>query len=319
MIAHPAVSLLSHNFSRTDLFAVVYCVVDDWMQQTFGSSNAPRSGRGPTEEEFTDSEMLRVLLVGELCQCKRERAWLRQVRGSYAALFPRLPENSRFSRRAEGVRHLLSGLRRAILFWADADREPLRLFDSFPMPLCACYRIRQSGMPISGSTFGYNASKKEYFFGLHPGLLVTGSGFIDDLPLAPGNGADVTLLAAYLDECAQQGRDVSHQEWAMDKGFWSQRLKKWAQDHLGLTLMARKRDYGGQEPSFWQQLLDMIRKPIEGIISVLTENFGMEHILVKTDIGLYRRTQAKITAFSLARYFNLVLGAKPMDITRYAV
>lgn len=319
MIAHPAVSLLSHNFTRSDLFLVVFCVVDDWMKQRFGSANAPRKGRGPKQDELADSEVVTILLVGEMCHCKRERAWLRQVRASYKGLFPALPEDSRFSRRAEGVRHLLAALRRAILFWADVDREPLRLFDSFPMPLCACYRIRQSTLPISGSTFGYNASKKEYFFGLHPGLLVTGSGFIDDLVLAPGNWADVTLLAAYLDECVQQARDVSGYEWAMDKGFWSQRLKQWAAKHLGLNLMMRKRDYGNEPPSFWQQLLDMIRKPIEGIISVLTECFGMEHLLVKTDAGLYRRTQAKITAFSLARYFNLVVGAKPMDIARYAV
>jgi hypothetical protein len=46
----------------------------------------------------------------------------------------------------------------------------------------------------------------------------------------------------------------------------------------------------------------------------LTENFGREHVLVKTDIGIYRRTQAKATAFSLARYFNDVL-----DLARYAV
>ena len=318
MLAHPAVSVLSHTFSRTDLFLVVFCIVDDWMQQTFGASNAPRH-RGPRPDEFTDSEVLTVVLVGELCQCKRERAWLRQVRASYGRLFPRLPEDSRFARRAERVRHLFGLLRQAILFWADADREPLRLVDSFPMPLCACYRIRQSNQPISGSTFGYNAAKETYFFGLHPGLIVTGSGFIDDLVLAPGNWADVTWLAAYLDECVEAGRDLSHQEWAMDKGFWCARLKRRAEAHLGLTLLMRKRDYGSEPPSFWQQLLDMIRKPIEGIISVLTECFGMEHLLVKTDYGIYRRTQAKITAFSLARYFNLVLGIKPMDIARYAV
>ena len=52
---------------------------------------------------------------------------------------------------------------------------------------------------------------------------------------------------------------------------------------------------------------------------MLTENFGLEHILVRTDIGLYRRTQAKASAFSLARYFNDVLGIEPINIARYAV
>jgi hypothetical protein len=55
------------------------------------------------------------------------------------------------------------------------------------------------------------------------------------------------------------------------------------------------------------------------VISVLTENFGLEHILVRTDLGLSRRTQAKATAFSLARYFNDGLGIEPMNVARYAV
>jgi hypothetical protein len=319
MKAHPAPQLLSGTFSRLDLFVTVFCVVDDWMKEQFGQSNAPRRRRGPRPDEFADSEVLSVLIVGELCHCPRERAWLRQVRGSYRHLFPHLPENSRFARRAEQVRELLRHLRRAILFWADADCEPLRILDSFPMPLCACYRIRQSTLPITGATFGYNASKREYFFGLHPGLLITTSGYLEEVILAPGNCFDTTLLAAYLDECLEYGRDLSGQEWYMDKGFVSQALKERARALLGLSLQARPRQKAGEEPSFWRTLQDKIRKPSEGVLSVLTECFSIEHLLVKTDVGLYRRTQAKATAFSLARYFNQLLGTEPMNIARYDV
>jgi hypothetical protein len=45
----------------------------------------------------------------------------------------------------------------------------------------------------------------------------------------------------------------------------------------------------------------------------------IEHLLVKTDWGLYRRTQAKATAFTLVRYFNRVLGLEPLNVARYAV
>ena len=205
------------------------------------------------------------------------------------------------------------------MFWADADREPLRLLDSFPLPLCACYRIRQSSLPITGSTFGYNDSKRQFFFGLHPGLLLTGSGYIDDLFLAPGNCNDAPLLACYLDECAQQGRDLSGQEWYMDKGFVSRALKRLAYERLGVNLLARSRHKKGEKASFWQLLQDRIRKPIEGVLSVLAGCLGIEQMLVKTDIGVYRRTQAKATAFSLARYFNQLLDVEPMNIARYAV
>jgi hypothetical protein len=319
MIAHPALTVLCPDFSREDLFLAVYCVVDDWLHTRFGSSNAPRRRRGPRSDEFSDAEVLTVLLVGELCHCPRERAWLRQVRASYRALFPALPEDSRFARRAERVRDLLRQLRQAILFWADADLDPLRLVDSFPLPLCACYRLRQSSLPISGATFGYCAAKQQFFHGLRPQLLLTGTGFIDDLILAPGNCNDTPALAFYLDECVALGRQLAGQFWVLDNGYSNPLLAGWARERLGLTLLVRQRDRPGEPPSSWQQTLDRVRKPIEGVIGVLTECFGLEHILARTDLGLYRRTQAKATAFSLARYFNHVLGIEPMNIARYAV
>ena len=319
MIRHPSLSLLSPPFSREALFLVVYCVVDDWMHARFGSANAPRARRGPRDGEFTDAEVLTVLLVGELCHCRREHAWLRQVRASYRALFPALPSGGQFSRRAERVRELLRRLRQAILFWADADLEPLRLLDSFPLPLCACYRIQQSSLPISGATFGYNAAKKQFFHGLRPQLLLTGSGFIDDLIPAPGNCNDTPALAFYLDECVELGRELAGQTWVLDNGYSNPELARLAKERLGLTLLVRQRDRRGDLPSAWQQTLDRVRKPIEGVIATLTECLGIEHILAKTDCGLYRRLQAKATAFSLARYFNRVLGIDPMDLARYAV
>ncbi len=105
----------------------------------------------------------------------------------------------------------------------------------------------------------------------------------------------------------------------MEKGFINKALKDCAQELLGLNLLARPRHKQGEAPTFWQHLPDKIRKPIEGVLSVLTECFGIEHVLVKTDLGIYRRTQAKATAFSLARYFNQVLGIEAMNIARYAV
>lgn len=319
MVVHPSLALLSDTFTREDLFLVVYCLTDDWMKARYGSANAPRERRGPRADEFSDAEVLTVLLVGELCRCWRERAWLRQVRASYARLFPLLPEDSRFGRRAERVRELLRHLRTAILGWADADLEPLRLLDSFPLPLCACYRLGQSTLPISGATFGYNASKKQFFHGLRPQLLITASAFIDDLVLCPGNCNDTPALACYLDECVALERPVGGQTWVMDSGYSNPRLVRAAQERLNLTLLVRRRDAKEALPSFWQRTLDRVRKPIEGVLSVLTECFGIEHLLAKTDLGIYRRTQAKATAFTLARYVNRALGLDPMDIARYAV
>jgi hypothetical protein len=319
MITHPALQVLSGTFSREDLFLVVYCLVDDWMHQQFGASNAPRQHRGPTPEEFADAEVLTVLLVGELCHCTRERAWLRQVRASQRTLFPRLPEDSRFCRRAQQARELLRHFREAVLFWADADLEPLRILDSFPLPLCACYRIRQSSLPLTAATFGRNSRKRIWYYGLRPGLLVTCSGFVLDLILAPANCNDTPLLAHYLDECVAEGRTLAGHTWIMDKGSLNAHLAAWAEAHLGLRLLAREKECPDDLPRASQLALDRVRKIVETILSVLTECFGMEHLLVRTDWGIYRRTQAKATAFTLGCYFNRVLGLDLLNHARYAV
>jgi len=315
MIAQPAVALLSHTFNREDLFLSVFVLVDDWMVQNFGSGNLPRQTQMP---DFTDSETLTVVLVGEMCHSKRNRAWLRQVRASHAYLFPQLPEDSRFTRRAEKVCHLLPAFRRQILHWADADIKPVRLMDSFPLPLCANYRVLQSSHPISGTSFGYCASKKQHYFGLHPLALMTEEGFVEDVFLAPGNMGDSPLLSAYLSECERRGKDLIGQEWIGDKGFVGKARQDWARAFLGVTLHIRQRDYRDWIPSF-EKLLDRLRHPIEGFLSVLTTSFHLTDVLVKTDIGLYRRVEAKITAFNLARYFNLVLGRQLSDVARYAI
>src|SRR2546430_12098734 len=251
MQVHPSLALLSDSFTREDLFLVVYCLVDDWTKVRYGSANAPRKRRGPRSDEFSDAEVLTVLLVGELCHCPRERAWLRQVRASYRALFPALPTEGQFSRRAQGVQELLRRLRRTILFWADADLEPLRLLDSFPLPLCACYRIRQATLPVSGATFGYNASKKQFFHGLHPQLLLTGSGFIDDLILAPGNCNDPPALALYLDECVELGREPGGHGWGLGNGSSDPQIVRWAEERRGLTSLGPPRARPGEPPRLW--------------------------------------------------------------------
>ena len=84
-------------------------------------------------------------------------------------------------------------------------------------------------------------------------------------------------------------------------------------------MRVRQRDRRGELPSFGQQTLDPVRKPIEGVIATLTECLGIEPLLVRTDEGLHRRLQAKATALSLARSFNRALGLEAMDFARYAV
>lgn len=116
----------------------------------------------------------------------------------------------------------------------------MRILESFPLPLCACYRIRPSGQPIRSATCGRNDSKRLYYYGRRPGLLVTGSGFVVDLILAPGNCNAPRRLANYLDECRERAQNLAGQAWVMDKGFRNRRIVAGAKARLGLDLLPQQ-------------------------------------------------------------------------------
>ena len=176
-----------------------------------------------------------------------------------------------------------------------------------------------SGLPIFSATFGHNERKRLFCYGLRTGILLTCSGFVVDLILAPGNCNDSHMLANYLDECVEADRSLVGQAWVMDKGFRNRAIVAWAKQRQGLDPLPRQQDPADSPPSYWQLTLDRVRKPIEGVISFHTECLGIEHTRAKTDWGLYRRVQAKATAVALARYFNRTLGLEAMNFARYAV
>jgi hypothetical protein len=105
----------------------------------------------------------------------------------------------------------------------------------------------------------------------------------------------------------------------MDKGYRNKEIVRWSKAQLGLDLLPRQQEQADALPSFWQATLDMVRKPVEAMISVLAGCLGIQRMLVKTEIGAYRRMQAKATALALGRYMNEVIGGDPMDFARYAV
>ena len=105
----------------------------------------------------------------------------------------------------------------------------------------------------------------------------------------------------------------------MDQGNRNGRHGRIATEKLGLQLLPRQQQPARALPSSQQARLDTVRKPIENVLSVLAGCFGIERLRVKTDLGVYRRAQAKASAFALARYFNRALGMPAMNIARYAV
>lgn len=149
-----------------DLFIVIYVYVDDFFKLYYQSSNIFRRSNCPPPE-FTDSEVITVQMLGELLSVDSQRAWLNLVRKNWIALFPRIPERSRFGRKLRKLLHVFSLLQNNLSIKTDANFDNYFIVDSFPLTLCHLQRLSSSKQPFEYfANVGYNPSKKIYYYGM---------------------------------------------------------------------------------------------------------------------------------------------------------
>src|SRR5215216_4225714 len=78
-----------------DLCTYVYVLTDEAYREVA----APHDTRPGPEAAFTDSELITLTLAAELVGIAAETRFLAYVRRNHRALFPLLPERSRYNRR----------------------------------------------------------------------------------------------------------------------------------------------------------------------------------------------------------------------------
>ena len=84
-----------NSIPMTEIFLYIYVMVDDWYQERASSFRKGQPGKKP---DFSDSEVLTVLIAMDYIPFPSERQFLEFVRANYLALFPNLLEQSQFNR-----------------------------------------------------------------------------------------------------------------------------------------------------------------------------------------------------------------------------
>lgn len=95
------------DMSVETFLTVLYCVVDQ-LYQTYASPFL--AGKVGTKPEFSESEVLTLMIAQHWCGFQKEATWLRFVKNNYGFLFPRLVDQSPFNRRARNLCWLLNRL-----------------------------------------------------------------------------------------------------------------------------------------------------------------------------------------------------------------
>lgn len=285
-----------------DLCTYVYVIVDE----LYGPLAAAYDQRPGPRAAFTDSELIALTLVAELLGLDAETRFLAYVRRNHRALFPLLPERSRYNRRRRQLIEVTNRIRGGIMarLWRvlAAEGDDLCVIDSVPVPVVGYHHAAGAHRWWGEADFGRVPSKQQRVYGFKLHLLISHSGLILDFALAPANHSDGKLTAQLLEDKA----DLTV---LGDKGYLNAPL----QDHLAARhnlrlLTPRRKNQREQLPATLTLAINHFRQIIETINSQLVGQFRLQQNRAKSISGFCARVQAKLTAHTLGLYLNHRLG-----------
>lgn len=234
--------LLSRQ-SVTDIFTSVFVLVDDYLQaaQRIGRLKLPYK----RNQRASYSELITIVLVGEIMQQRNQGLWYLSVKLEYKALFPVLPELSRFYRIQRNFERIYADL--ALLL---AEHDGVYTIDSQPLPICKGVRYTRDRQLSEADSGRGGATKRFYGFRLH--AICTGTGAICRFGIVSANEHDITVARCLLDERYDDLHSLIG-----DKAYLG----------LGIYTPPKK---NAKEPSFWCDFFAQARKSIEAVFSSLS-------------------------------------------------
>ena len=296
------------DMSVETFLTVLYCVIDELYQ-----THAPHllAGKVGAKPEFSDSEVLTLMIAQHWCGFQKEATWLRFVQNNYLDLFPRLLDQSQFNRRARNLYWLLNSLRQKILQQMQVLQETIRLIDGTPIHVRHWRRYGPGHLMLPEAALGHCAAKKETFYGYRLVVLTTPDGVITDWELIPANAdereAAWDMLYEYRDLLCLG-----------DKGFLEQLRQQVLQEDRDVILLTPKRkNQHAQNPEGWDAVMNRARRLIETTFSQSKDGFGMEKPFARTLWGLISRVIAKLTGMTLVAKFNKQNGRSPLTLAGF--
>lgn len=290
------------------LLTYLYVVVDDWYK---AEGEKLMRGKAGVKPSFSDSEMLTLMLSHDFVPFPSETQYLAFIRANHLALFPHLPDQSQYNRRARSLVWLTEPLRRAGLRQLGVGQPDYLLLDTKPVPVMGMKRSKRRSDFRTKADYGYCAARQMHYFGYKLVLLTT----LDGLPVV------YDLVAASTDErvAAETVLErVSNTDVWGDKGFIGDAWQAEIFATTGNRIYTQKRaNQKTQNPPEFDRLLNAVRERIEGVFHTL-QNTGrnLERLLAKQERGLHVRVAAKIASLVYRHVLHRCFG---LDVLSFSI
>jgi hypothetical protein len=294
--------------SIPDLMLVTFFLVDNWYQRKGARWLGRTVGAKP---EFSDSEMLTLMLAIDFFEFTSERRFVEFIRANYLALFPKLLDQSQYNRRARSLRYLLNTLRQDWAAELGVQCEQHFLLDTTPV-IAVGYRRAKNHSDFQGSAdYGYCAARRLKYFGYKLVMLTTLDGTPYAFELVPANTDERDAADEILDTLPPDSNTWS------DKGFIGEKWQaNWSRRGVHVWTTKRENQKVQNSPEF-DRLLNSVRERIEGAFDILKEGGrSVEHTLARTVGGLCTRIVAKIASVTLRLILRRFFG---IDVLTYTI
>jgi hypothetical protein len=292
----------------TDLFIIVYVLVDDWYQT---KGRLYLQGKPGAKPEFLDSEVMTVMLMQEFIPYPSETQYIAFIRANYLALFPKLVSQSQFNRRARNLRLLVEKLRQYWLQRKAWHDQHCFLLDTKPVPVLSYKRNKQQSDFLGSADYGHCASRNLNYFGYKLVTISTLFGIPICYELVPANTDERQAAEAVIDHfvlCDIFG----------DKGFIGLAWQTQIFDQTGnLVWTPRRSNQKTQNSPALNRFLSSKRERIEGVFHEIQDvGRNIERLLAKTVLGLATRVIVKMTSHFLRRLLLVDFG---VNVQTFAV
>jgi hypothetical protein len=268
--------------------------------ETFCKRHPRRKKRVGRPLTYSDSLILKLVLLSYLCGLKGETAILRHANRHYRFYLRRFPSQSRLWVRWRDMSGYIVEFRLYLMAKLGVHLEEGFIIDTLPVPVCKFFRRRRH-RGFVGADWGYCASKNWYYYGFKLGICMTTAGIPVFFDLFYARPHDINFLEALVSRL-HNGLVFA------DKGFIDAERAQRLTQRQGVYILTPRRANQKRQAPLQSYVVNAYRPLIETVGSQLVDHMHLQDLGAKTDVGLCKRVIGLMTAFTMGIYINFSLG-----------
>lgn len=246
-----------------------------------------------------DAAVIQLIILKHLLGFRHESSFLRFIQNlKLGPFFPKIPEQSRFNRRAKLLSPVIERIQFELLKRLKANNLKVRIIDTTPLPIVKLARRNQSQIVKENNLrVGYCSAQKYYYLGLKMSLAVNLDGIPTNFDFHPANQHDLKTLIRETERL--RGLVLIG-----DKGYLSRQAKQELKEQFRIILVTPYKRNQSLKNTRQEKKLLKRRKMIETVINQLKDQFNLEKLSAKSLEGFKERARQIILTYIFGIYFN---------------